>query len=161
MAGWYAAFLENISLPNAGVFTFLVAWGELLVGIGLILGAATISALLAGAFMHLNTLCQRVQLALTRCFIQRQSFFYSQAHTTMVQTDMQSLISKNISVIVKVKQRKNSLTRQQLTKRQRTTGVILKQGEKSISLFLFYLFLCLFLARSSAALERACASISS
>ncbi|RFU69412.1 DoxX family protein [Bacillus sp. V59.32b] len=54
VAGWYAAFLENIALPNAGVFSFLVAWGEVLIGIGLILGAATIPALLAGAFMNLN-----------------------------------------------------------------------------------------------------------
>lgn len=51
---WFAAFLENIVLPNAGLFSFLVAWGELLVGIGLILGALTIPALIAGAFMNLN-----------------------------------------------------------------------------------------------------------
>lgn len=54
--GWYAAFLENVALPNGGLFSFLVAWGELLVGIGLIIGAATIPALLAGAFMNLNFL---------------------------------------------------------------------------------------------------------
>ncbi|WP_108670528.1 DoxX family protein [Peribacillus acanthi] len=54
--GWYAAFLENFALPNAELFSFLVAWGEVLVGIGLILGAATIPALLAGAFMNLNFL---------------------------------------------------------------------------------------------------------
>ncbi|WP_374722579.1 DoxX family protein [Peribacillus tepidiphilus] len=54
--GWYAAFLENVAVPNAGLFSFLVAWGEVLVGIGLILGAATIPALLAGAFMNLNFL---------------------------------------------------------------------------------------------------------
>lgn len=53
---WYAAFLENVALPNAGLFSFLVEWGELLVGIGLILGCATIPALLAGAFMNLNFL---------------------------------------------------------------------------------------------------------
>lgn len=53
---WYAAFLKGFALPNADLFSFLVAWGELLVGIGLILGAATIPALLAGAFMNLNFL---------------------------------------------------------------------------------------------------------
>lgn len=53
---WYANFLENIAAPNAEIFSFLVAWGELLVGIGLILGAATIPALIAGAFMNLNFL---------------------------------------------------------------------------------------------------------
>ncbi|MFS1516152.1 DoxX family protein [Cytobacillus sp. Hm23] len=54
--GWYATFLENVAVPNVGLFNFLVAWGELLVGIGLILGAATIPALIAGAFMNLNFL---------------------------------------------------------------------------------------------------------
>ncbi|WLR41809.1 DoxX family protein [Bacillus carboniphilus] len=52
--GWYASFLENVALPNVGVFNFLVSWGEFLVGLGLILGALTIPALLAGAFMNLN-----------------------------------------------------------------------------------------------------------
>ncbi|EFV74899.1 DoxX family protein [Cytobacillus oceanisediminis] len=54
--GWYAGFLENVALPNADIFSTLVAWGEVLVGIGLILGAATIPALIAGAFMNLNFL---------------------------------------------------------------------------------------------------------
>lgn len=54
--GWYAAFLENFALPNSGLFSFLVAWGELLVGLGLIVGLATIPALVAGAFMNLNFL---------------------------------------------------------------------------------------------------------
>lgn len=52
--GWYAAFLESVALPNADIFSILVAYGEVLVGIGLILGAATIPALIAGAFMNLN-----------------------------------------------------------------------------------------------------------
>lgn len=52
--GWYAAFLEGVALPNADLFSHLVAYGEVLVGIGLILGAATIPALIAGAFMNLN-----------------------------------------------------------------------------------------------------------
>lgn len=56
VAGWYATFLENIAVPNSGVFSFLVAWGELLVGVGLIVGLATVPALVAGAFMNLNFL---------------------------------------------------------------------------------------------------------
>ena len=36
--GWWAAFLEKVALPGADVFSFLVAWGEVLVGIALILG---------------------------------------------------------------------------------------------------------------------------
>lgn len=54
--GWYAGFLENFALPNADLFSTLVAYGEVLVGLGLILGAATIPALIAGAFMNFNFL---------------------------------------------------------------------------------------------------------
>lgn len=54
--GWYASFLEHVALPNVELFSFFVQWGEILVGIGLILGAATIPALIAGAFMNLNYL---------------------------------------------------------------------------------------------------------
>ena len=53
---WYAGFVENVALPNAKVFSYLVAYGELLVGISLILGAFTIAGLLGGAFMNLNYL---------------------------------------------------------------------------------------------------------
>ncbi|MDW0116666.1 DoxX family membrane protein [Sporosarcina thermotolerans] len=54
--GWYASFLETVALPNSGLFSFLVAWGELLVGLGLVLGALTIPALVAGGFMNLSFL---------------------------------------------------------------------------------------------------------
>lgn len=52
--GWYATFLKHAALPNADLINILVPWGELLVGIGLIIGLATLPALLAGAFMNLN-----------------------------------------------------------------------------------------------------------
>jgi len=51
---WYAAFLEEFALPNIPLFNVLIPWGEVLVGIGLIVGAATIPALIAGAFMNFN-----------------------------------------------------------------------------------------------------------
>ncbi len=51
---WYAKFIENVALPNAGVFTYVVPVGELLVGISLILGAFTIAGLIGGALMNLN-----------------------------------------------------------------------------------------------------------
>ena len=54
--GWYAAFLEGFALPNVELFNFLIAWGEVAVGLGLILGAFTTVALYAGAFMNLNFL---------------------------------------------------------------------------------------------------------
>jgi len=53
---WYARFVESVALPNAGVFTYVVPVGELLVGISLILGAFTIAGLIGGAFMNLNYL---------------------------------------------------------------------------------------------------------
>jgi len=52
--GWYADFLEGFVIPNAARFGPLIAWGEVLVGVGLILGAFTGFAALAGAFMNLN-----------------------------------------------------------------------------------------------------------
>lgn len=54
--GWYATFLENFALPNVEVINFLVAWGEVAVGLGLIFGTFTTIALYAGAFMNLNFL---------------------------------------------------------------------------------------------------------
>lgn len=49
--GFFRPFLEGVVLPNAGVFAFLVAWGELLVGIALIIGLATRYAAIGGALM--------------------------------------------------------------------------------------------------------------
>lgn len=53
---WYAGFIKSVALPNVKIFTYLVPYGELLVGISLILGALTIVGLVAGAFMNLNYL---------------------------------------------------------------------------------------------------------
>ena len=44
-------FLESVVLPNKGLFAFFVAWGELAIGIALILGLATRWASVAGAIM--------------------------------------------------------------------------------------------------------------
>jgi thiosulfate dehydrogenase [quinone] large subunit len=54
--GWYAAFVNNVALPNAKVFAYMITFGELLVGISLILGALTVVGLVGGAFMNLNYL---------------------------------------------------------------------------------------------------------
>lgn len=51
---WYAAFLEGFALPNIELFNVLIPWGEFLVGLGLIIGLATVPALIAGAFMNIN-----------------------------------------------------------------------------------------------------------
>ena len=51
---WYASFIKAVALPNATAFGYLVTFGEILVGISLILGAFAVIGLLAGAFMNLN-----------------------------------------------------------------------------------------------------------
>jgi thiosulfate dehydrogenase [quinone] large subunit len=56
VSGWYASFLENMVLPNAKVFSYMVAFGELLVGLGLILGLLTGVAAFFGAFMNASFL---------------------------------------------------------------------------------------------------------
>ncbi len=54
--GWYAGFLQNVVLPNATVWSYLVAWGETLVGVALILGIFTGIAAFVGSFMNVNYL---------------------------------------------------------------------------------------------------------
>jgi thiosulfate dehydrogenase [quinone] large subunit len=56
VTGWYATFLEKTVLPNAEVFSYFVAFGELLVGLGLILGLLTGVAAFFGAFMNASFL---------------------------------------------------------------------------------------------------------
>jgi thiosulfate dehydrogenase [quinone] large subunit len=54
--GWYALFLEHAVLPHAGIWSHAVAFGEVLVGVGLIVGALTGIAAFFGLFMNLNYL---------------------------------------------------------------------------------------------------------
>jgi thiosulfate dehydrogenase [quinone] large subunit len=54
--GWYADFLQHIVLPNAGLFSFLVTYGEFAVGLGILLGALTGIAAGFGVLMNLNYL---------------------------------------------------------------------------------------------------------
>jgi thiosulfate dehydrogenase (quinone) large subunit len=61
--GWYARFLEGFALPNIEFFNILIPWGEFLVGLGLILGLASIPALIAGAFMNINFIMAGVGLS--------------------------------------------------------------------------------------------------
>lgn len=53
---WYAEFIKNFALPNKVIFSYLVSYGEVLVGIALILGALTPIAAFFGAFMNFNYL---------------------------------------------------------------------------------------------------------
>lgn len=54
--GWYAVFVKNVALPNAEIFSYLVSYGEVLVGVALILGIFTGIAAFFGSFMNLNFL---------------------------------------------------------------------------------------------------------
>lgn len=53
---WYAWFLQHVVLPNASLWSYLVSFGELLVGIALILGLFTGIAAFFGSFMNMNYL---------------------------------------------------------------------------------------------------------
>ncbi len=70
----YHAFIENVALPNSGLFSFLVAWGEVLVGLGLILGVLTTAAAFFGivmnfAFMFAGTISSNPWMVLLTIFI--------------------------------------------------------------------------------------------
>ncbi|MGY3714858.1 DoxX family membrane protein [Sutcliffiella cohnii] len=56
VTGWYATFLENVVLPNATAFSYVVAYGEVLVGLGLILGLLTGIAAFFGSLMNVSFL---------------------------------------------------------------------------------------------------------
>ena len=52
VTGWYAGFLENVVVPNAAMFAYLVTFGEILVGLALITGLATGIAAFFGGLMN-------------------------------------------------------------------------------------------------------------
>ncbi len=54
--GFYAWFIQNIALPNAALLSYMVTFGEILVGIALILGLFTGIAAFFGGFMNANFL---------------------------------------------------------------------------------------------------------
>lgn len=53
---WYAWFLESVVIPGAVPFSYMVAWGEVLVGLGLIVGLLTGIAAFFGAVMNMSFL---------------------------------------------------------------------------------------------------------
>ena len=54
--GWYAWLIKNIFIPGAPLMSYLVVFGEILVGLGLIIGFQTRKAAFFGAFMNFNFL---------------------------------------------------------------------------------------------------------
>jgi thiosulfate dehydrogenase (quinone) large subunit len=72
--GWWATFLETVALPNAELFSFMVMWGEILVGAALILGIFTNFAALMGitmnfAFLFSGTVSTNAQMVLLTVFL--------------------------------------------------------------------------------------------
>src|SRR5690625_5207705 len=56
VAGWYATFMESLIAPNATVVSYMVVYGEILVGLGLIVGCLTGIAAFFGALMNFSFL---------------------------------------------------------------------------------------------------------
>lgn len=54
--GWYAWMIERIFLPNAAVMSYLVAFGEVLVGVALIVGLLTGFSAFMGGLMNASFL---------------------------------------------------------------------------------------------------------
>ncbi|PFQ92353.1 DoxX family protein [Bacillus cereus] len=51
---WWASFLQDFAIPNVDLFNTLVTWGEILVGIGLIVGCLTKTAVFFGLVMNFS-----------------------------------------------------------------------------------------------------------
>lgn len=70
----YHVFLENIVIPNDGLFSFMVSWGQLLVGLGLLAGVLTTAAVFFGmsmnfAFMFAGTVSSNPWMVLVAVFV--------------------------------------------------------------------------------------------
>ena len=72
--GWWTVFLENIAIPNIEIINILVPWGEFFVGLGLLIGCFTKTAVFFGlvmnfSYMFSGTTSTNPQLALLSMFI--------------------------------------------------------------------------------------------
>lgn len=56
VTGWYGWLIESVGLQHTAVISYLVSYGELVIGVALILGAFTGIAAFLGTFMNLNYL---------------------------------------------------------------------------------------------------------
>jgi thiosulfate dehydrogenase (quinone) large subunit len=56
VSGWYASFIQNVALPNAETFSYLVVYGEVAIGVALILGLFVGISAFFGTFLNLNFL---------------------------------------------------------------------------------------------------------
>src|SRR5699024_4797999 len=56
VAGWYATLIEKVFLPNAVVMSYMVSFGEILIGLALITGFLTGLAAFFGGLMNASFL---------------------------------------------------------------------------------------------------------
>ncbi|OGY99681.1 MAG: DoxX family protein [Candidatus Liptonbacteria bacterium RIFCSPLOWO2_01_FULL_45_15] len=56
VSGWYAWFIQNVALPHPVIFSYLIVFGEIAVGLGLIVGLFTALAAFFGVVMNFNFL---------------------------------------------------------------------------------------------------------
>jgi len=54
--GWYAWLINNVFIPGAPLLSYLVVFGEIIIGITLIIGLYTKKSAKVGIFMNLNYL---------------------------------------------------------------------------------------------------------
>ena len=54
VSSWYGAFIQNFALPNAEIFSYVVTFGEMAVGLALILGFLTGVSAFFGVLMNYN-----------------------------------------------------------------------------------------------------------
>lgn len=56
VSSWFASFLEHVVLPHATLFSYIIAWGEVLTGTALILGFFTAFSTFMGFVMSFSYL---------------------------------------------------------------------------------------------------------
>jgi thiosulfate dehydrogenase (quinone) large subunit len=56
VTGWYASFIQNVGIPNAETISYIVVYGEIVVGVLLILGLFTGIAAFLGIAFNFNFL---------------------------------------------------------------------------------------------------------
>ncbi|HYV33511.1 MAG TPA: DoxX family membrane protein [Candidatus Limnocylindria bacterium] len=56
VSAWYGSFLQHVAMPHTAFISYLVTYGEIAVGVALILGIFTGIAAFFGTFMNLNYL---------------------------------------------------------------------------------------------------------
>jgi uncharacterized membrane protein YphA (DoxX/SURF4 family) len=64
-SGFYHTFLQTVVLPNAALVSHLVAWGETLTGVSLLLGLLTRLGGVVGMFLPLNYFLMKGSFAVT------------------------------------------------------------------------------------------------